>query len=270
VNATGALQVAVVTLFPELIDAYLGAGVVGRAVTRGGLKVATTDPRSFATDVHKTVDDRPFGGGPGMLMKVEPLASAIAGAAAGLPAGSPRILLSAQGECFTAEKATWLAGRPGFVLVAGRYEGVDERVLEECIDAELSIGDYVLSGGELAALVVIDAVARLLPGTLNDPASALEESFADGLLEGPQYTRPEEWRGRKVPAVLRGGDHAAIARWRRKQSLGRTAERRPELIERLALGNEDRELLGEYRAERAVDERRTPDAAPADGRRSEP
>jgi tRNA (guanine37-N1)-methyltransferase len=247
-------EVAVVTLFPEQIRAYLGAGVVGRAVERGIVHVATTDPRAFASDVHRTVDDRPFGGGPGMLLKVEPLFAAVTAAAGNLPAGCPRIHLTAQGRPFDAQAAQRLAELPGILLLAGRYEGVDERLLEECIDEELSIGDYVLSGGELPALVVIDAIARLLPGVLNDPCSAFEESFTAGLLEGPQYTRPEEWRGRKVPGVLRGGDHAAIRRWRRKQALGRTAERRPDLLAEERLDANDRALLREYRDERVADQ----------------
>jgi tRNA (guanine37-N1)-methyltransferase len=246
------LAIEVVTLIGEPIEAYLATGVVGRALTRGLVRVGIEDPRRYAADVHRTVDDRPYGGGPGMLLAVEPLASAIAAAAARLPPGSPRILLSAQGRAFRQAEAQRLAALPGFLLVAGRYEGVDERLIEECVDEELSIGDYVLSGGELAALAVIDAAVRLLPGVLNDPASALEESFAAGLLEGPQYTRPETWRGRRVPEVLTSGDHAAIRRWRRKQALGRTWERRPELIEQRALSKEDERLLAEYRAERGA------------------
>ena len=247
------LAIEVVTLIGEPVETYLRAGVVGRALTRGVARVGIEDPRRFASDVHRTVDDRPYGGGPGMLLAVEPLASAIEAAAARLPPGSPRILLSAQGRAFRQAEAQRLAALPGFLLVAGRYEGVDERLIEECVDEELSIGDYVLSGGELAALAVIDAVVRLLPGVLNDPASALQESFAAGLLDWPQYTRPEEWRGRRVPEVLTRGDHAAIRRWRRKQALGRTWERRPELIEQRSLSEDDQRLLAEYRAERGAD-----------------
>ena len=244
------LAIEVVTLIGEPVEAYLRTGVVGRAVARGVVRVGIEDPRRYTHDVHRSVDDRPYGGGPGMLLAVEPLASAIGAARARLPAGSPRILLSAQGRPFRQTEAQRLAALPGFVLIAGRYEGVDERLIEECVDEELSIGDYVLSGGELAALVVIDAVIRLLPGVLNDPESALEESFAAGLLDWPQYTRPEEWRGRRVPEVLTRGDHAAIRRWRRKQALGRTWERRPDLIEQRALTEEDKRLLAEYRSER--------------------
>jgi tRNA (guanine37-N1)-methyltransferase len=245
------LQVEVVTLFPELVRGYLAAGVVGRALERGLVRVGTEDPRTWATDVHGTVDDRPYGGGPGMVMKVEPLATAIANAQARLPQGSPRIYLSAQGRPFTQDVARELVATGGFLLLAGRYEGVDERLVQESVDAELSIGDYVLSGGELAALVVIDATARLVPGVLGGAESAAQESFADGLglLEGPQYTRPVEWRGRRVPEVLQQGNHAAIRRWRLKQALGRTWERRPELLERRVLTVEERELLDEYRRE---------------------
>ncbi len=204
-NAAGpALAIEVVTLFPDAVRAQLAVGVVGRAIERGIARVGTEDPRGHTRDVHRTVDDRPYGGGPGMVLKVEPLATAVAAAAGRLPAGSPRIYLSAQGRRFDQDAARRLAALPGFVLLAGRYEGVDERLLEETIDEELSIGDYVLSGGELAALVVIDATVRLLPGVLGDAESAEQESFGAGLLDWPHYTRPEEWRGRRVPAVLQG------------------------------------------------------------------
>ena len=252
--ATPPLAVEVVTLFPDEVRAALAIGVVGRALERGLAHVGTEDPRRLASDVHGTVDDRPYGGGPGMVLKVEPLTTAIERAAARLPAGSPRIYLSAQGRRFDQQTARRLAALPGFLLLAGRYEGVDERVLGEVIDEELSIGDYVLSGGELAALVVIDATVRLLPGVLGDPESAEQESFAagagGGLLDWPHYTRPEGWRGRAVPEVLLSGNHAAIRRWRLKQALGRTFERRPELLAERELSNEERRLLDEYREER--------------------
>jgi tRNA (guanine37-N1)-methyltransferase len=248
------LEIEVVTLFPELIRGHLAAGVVGRAVERGLVRVGTEDPRSYATDVHRTVDDRPYGGGPGMVLKVEPLATAIANAQARLPQGSPRIYLSAQGRPFTQQVARELAASPGFLLLAGRYEGVDERLLEECIDDELSIGDYVLSGGELAALVVIDATARLVPGVLGDSESAVQESFGEGpgggLLDWPHYTRPVEWRGRRVPQVLQDGNHAAIRRWRLQQALGRTQARRPDLLVDRNWTSEERKLLAEYASER--------------------
>ena len=244
------MRIEVVTLFPELIRGALAAGVLGRAVQRGLLEVGTEDPRAHTRDVHRTVDDRPYGGGPGMVMKPEPLTAAIAAATARVPEGTLRVALSAQGEVLTQGRLADLARRPALVLVAGRYEGIDERVLERSIDLELSIGDYVLSGGELAALVVIDAVARLLPGALGDERSSVEESFTEGLLEGPQYTRPEVYDGLAVPPVLLSGDHAAIRRWRLKQALGRTAERRPDLLARLALDGERRALLAEYTNER--------------------
>jgi tRNA (guanine37-N1)-methyltransferase len=247
------LRFEVVTLFPELIRAYLGVGVVGRATARGLLQVGTEDPRSHAGDVHRTVDDRPYGGGPGMVMKPEPLAAAIRAAAARLPAGCPVIALGAQGARFDQRSAARLAALPGAVLVAGRYEGVDQRVLQVLADQELSVGDYVLSGGELPALLVVDAVARLLPGVLDNEASAGQDSFADGLLEWPQYTRPPVWEGLAVPAVLQGGNHEAIRRWRLKQALGRTWIRRPELLRVRRLGGEERELLEEFCAEAGVE-----------------
>jgi tRNA (guanine37-N1)-methyltransferase len=246
------VAIEVVTLFASEVRAALAMGVVGRALERGLARVATEDPRTLTTDVHGTVDDRSYGGGPGMVLKVEPLAGAIERAAARLPAGSPTILLSAQGRRFDQAAARRLAALPGFVLVAGRYEGVDERLVEELVDEELSIGDYVLSGGELAALVVIDAVVRLLPGVLGAAESAEQESFGESpgpLLDWPHYTRPEEWRGRRVPEVLRSGNHAAIRRWRLKEALGRTAERRPELLAGRELSNEEQRLLDEYRKE---------------------
>lgn len=244
------MRIEVVTLFPELIRSALTAGVLGRAVQRGLIEVGTEDPRAHTHDVHRTVDDRPYGGGPGMVMKPEPLSAAIAAAAGRVPAGTPRVALSAQGEVLSQARLRELARLPALVLVAGRYEGIDERVLTRSIDLELSIGDYVLSGGELAALVVIDGVARLLPGTLGDERSSVEESFTEGLLEGPQYTRPEVFAGLAVPAVLLSGDHAAIRRWRLKQALGRTAERRPDLLARVTLDAERTALLAEYMNER--------------------
>jgi tRNA (guanine37-N1)-methyltransferase len=249
------LEIEVVTLFPDAVRAQLTVGVVGRAIERGVVRVGIEDPRRHATDVHRTVDDRPYGGGPGMVLKVEPLATAVGLAAARLPVGSPRICLSAQGRRFDQAAARRLATLPGFLLLAGRYEGIDERLMEELIDEELSIGDYVLSGGELAALVVVDATARLVAGVLGGAESAEQESFgaadggAAGLLDWPHYTRPDEWRGRRVPEVLQGGNHAAIRRWRLKQSLGRTWQRRPELLAGRVLSSEEQALLDEYREE---------------------
>ena len=248
-----ALRFEVVTLFPELIRGYLVAGVVGRAVDRGLLQVGTEDPRSHTSDVHRTVDDRPYGGGPGMVMKPEPLAAAIRAAAARLPEGSPVIALGAAGRPFDQAWAARLAGRPGVLLVAGRYEGVDQRVVDTLVDEELSVGDFVLSGGELPALVVIDAAARLLPGVLGHEASAGQDSFADGLLDWPHYTRPADWMGQAVPEVLQGGNHEAIRRWRLKQALGRTWQRRPELLSGRRLDDEEQRLLEEYCAEAGVE-----------------
>jgi tRNA (guanine37-N1)-methyltransferase len=248
-----ALHFEVVTLFPELVRQALRFGVVGRAVERGLAAVGTVDPRDFTTDVHRTVDDRPYGGGPGMVMKPEPLWAAIDAARARAPAGAPVVYLSAQGRVFDQGAAQRLAASAGAVLLAGRYEGVDQRLLDAAVDEEWSIGDYVLSGGELPALVVIDAAVRLLPGALGDDASAVEESFADGLLDWPHYTRPEEWNGRRVPELLAGGNHAVIARWRLKQALGRTWRQRPELIGRRGLAEAERKLLEEYCAEAGIE-----------------
>lgn len=241
------MRIEVVTLFPPLIEAGLAAGVVGRAAKKGAIEIGLENPRSHARDPHRTVDDRPFGGGPGMVLKPEPLAQAIRSAAARLPPGAPMIGLCAQGRPFDQAEARRLAALAGFGLVAGRYEGIDQRVADALIDEELSIGDYVLSGGELPALVVIDAVARLLPGVLGDEESAAQDSFGDGLLDWPHYTRPEDWNGRRVPQVLLGGNHAAIRRWRLTQALGRTWQRRPDLLARRRLTTDERALLEEYR-----------------------
>ena len=242
------MRIEVVTLFPEMIRDALRHGVVGRAMQGGLLVVGTEDPRSHTTDVHRSVDDRPYGGGPGMVMKPEPLTAAIAAAAARLPAGSLRIALSAQGAVLTQAQLQSLSAAQGLLLVAGRYEGIDERVLHG-VDMELSIGDYVVSGGELPALVLIDALARLLPGVLGDERSAQQESFSAGLLDWPHYTRPEEFAGARVPAVLLSGDHAAIDRWRLKQALGRTWQRRPELLQGAALDAHRATLLQEFLSE---------------------
>ncbi|HHC72269.1 MAG TPA: tRNA (guanosine(37)-N1)-methyltransferase TrmD [Thiotrichales bacterium] len=242
------MRIDVVTLFPEMIRAVTAFGVTGKAVERGILEVHTWNPRERATDRHRTVDDRPYGGGPGMVMKVEPLRSTLREARAAAP-GSPVIYLSPQGRPLDQEGVAELASRPGLILLAGRYEGIDERLVDAEVDEEWSIGDYVLSGGELPAMVVIDAVCRLLPGALGDEASARLDSFVEGLLDCPHYTRPEEIDGRRVPPVLLGGNHAEIARWRLKQALGRTWLRRPELLERMTLSEEQRELLEEFRRE---------------------
>jgi tRNA (guanine37-N1)-methyltransferase len=242
------VKIVVVTLFPEFVQQALRYGVLGRAIERGVLSVDTVNPRQFATDVHRTVDDRPYGGGPGMVLKAEPLRLAMDEAMRQVPAAR-RIYLAADGAPVTQRKVAELAGLAQLVLVAGRYEGVDERFVEACTDESLSVADVVLSGGELPALMVIDAVARLLPGTLGDAESAVQESFTDGLLDWPHYTRPEVWAGRTVPAVLLGGNHAAIGRWRLQQSLGRTWLRRPDLLRQRELSQEERRLLDEYLAE---------------------
>jgi tRNA (guanine37-N1)-methyltransferase len=240
------MHIEVVTLFPALIEDALRHGVLGRAVERGLMRVGTVDPRSYTHDVHKTVDDRPYGGGPGMVLKPEPMCAAIDAAAARAPQGSLRVALSAQGQLLTQARVAQWASSAGLVLIAGRYEGIDERVLELSVDQEISIGDYVLSGGEMPALVLIDALARLQPGALGCARSSVEESFDSGLLDWPHYTRPEIYQGRRVPEILSSGDHAAIRRWRSRQSVGRTWLRRPELIGKAPLDGERRTLLEEY------------------------
>jgi tRNA (guanine37-N1)-methyltransferase len=235
----------VVTLLPDLVRALTDQGVTGRALKRGIATLQLWNPRDFTSDVHRTVDDRPYGGGPGMLMKVAPLRDAIAAARAAAP-GSRVVYLSPQGRLLDQAAMIEITARPGWILVAGRYEGVDERLIEAYVDEEWSIGDYVLSGGELAAMVVMDAVIRLLPGALGHADSAEQDSHMGGLLDCPHYTRPEEIDGRAVPSVLLGGDHAAIARWRLRQALGRTWLRRPDLIERRGLDAAERALLEEF------------------------
>ena len=240
------MHIDVVSLFPEMVNTIAEFGVVGRAQRNGLVSLGLENPRNHTSDVHRTVDDRPYGGGPGMVMKYEPLADAIAAAKKRSPAGSPVVYLSPQGRVFDQAVARRYAELPGLILLAGRYEGVDERLIESQVDEELSLGDFVLSGGEVAAMAVIDAVVRLLPGVLGDDESAVQDSFTEGLLDCPHYTRPEAVDGRDVPAVLLSGDHAEIARWRMKQALGRTYERRPELIDKLDLTDEQRELLDNY------------------------
>ncbi len=238
----------VVTLFPEMFQA-LRLGVTGRAIERGQVELKLWNPRDYTYDVHRTVDDRPYGGGPGMVMKVEPLHAAVLEARQAAP-DSPVVHLSPQGRRFDQAAAREMAGRGGLVLIAGRYEGIDERMIERWVDEEWSIGDYVLSGGELAAMVLMDVVIRLLPGVLGHEDSAAQDSYAEGLLDCPHYTRPEEIDGMRVPAVLLGGNHAQIRRWRLKQALGRTWERRPDLLAHRELSGEERRLLDEYIGER--------------------
>jgi tRNA (guanine37-N1)-methyltransferase len=239
------MRVDVFTIFPEYFDAPLRASLLGRARESGVLDVRVHDPREFATDRHRSVDDTPFGGGAGMVMAPEPLFAAFE--ASGAP--RPLLLLSAAGRRFDQARARELARLPGFSLLCGRYEGVDQRVADHLCDGELSIGDYVLAGGEAAALVVVDAVARLVPGVMGNKASGADESFADGLLEYPQYTRPAKFRGYAVPDVLRGGDHGRVARWRRAQALRRTLDRRPDLLEGRELTADEVALLEEFHDE---------------------
>ena len=243
------MRIEVVTLFPEFVGQAVQVGVLGRALERGQVAIAAISPREFAADVHRTVDDRPYGGGPGMVMKVEPARSAIRAAKSRLPSGSRSVYLAADGAPLTHAKARELAQLPGLMLLAGRYEGVDERLIELEIDESISMGDYVLSGGELPALVLIDAVVRLLPGVLGDAESAQQDSFVAGMLDWPHYTRPEVFEGRAVPQVLVGGNHAAIERWRMKQALGRTWRRRRDLIAKLRLTAEQQRLLDEFMTE---------------------
>jgi len=243
------MRIEFVTLFEEQVRRLADFGVVGRAVTSGLIAIGTVDPRAYAGDVHGTVDDRPYGGGPGMVMKVEPLRAAVAEARSRLPQGSPCVFMTPQGRVLDQDLVRELAARPGVILVAGRYEGPDERAIDLEADYEVSIGDYVLSGGELPALVLADAIARRVPGVLGDAESANQDSFEEGLLDCPHYTRPETVAGQTVPLVLLSGDHAAIRRWRLKQALGRTWLRRPELLERLELDAERQALLAEFVAE---------------------
>jgi len=243
------MKLEVISLFPEMIRDAAAYGVTGRALENGVANLNVSSPRSFATDAYQTVDDRPYGGGPGMVLKFEPMATAIRSAKGDLPPGSPVIFLSPQGRVFDQAVAQQLAGLPGLLLVAGRYEGFDERLIEAFGDDELSLGDYVISGGETAALVVMDAVMRLLPGVLGDEASAEQDSFTDGLLDCPHYTRPELAEGRRVPGVLLEGNHEVIRRWRLQQSLGRTWLRRPDLLEKRSLSPEENRLLLEFKEE---------------------
>lgn len=236
----------VITIFPELIHGYLREGVLGRAQARGLIQIHAWNPRDFSDNVYRRVDDRPFGGGPGMLMMAPPLLAAIAAAREANP-GAPVIYLSPQGQRLQQGAVQGFAGADGLILLAGRYEGIDERVLA-AVDAEWSIGDYVLAGGELPALVLIEAVARQLPGLLGHADSAAEDSFADnGLLDCPHFTRPEVVGDVRVPEVLLSGDHARIRSWRLQQSLGRTAERRPDLLAQRVLSAREQKLLDDYR-----------------------
>jgi tRNA (guanine37-N1)-methyltransferase len=240
-------RIGIVALFPELVEPVTRVGVVGRARERGLIDVGHISPRDFASDRHRTVDDRPYGGGPGMVLKYEPLRDAVRALRRRLPAGCRELVLSAQGRPFDQALARELAAAPGLLLVAGRYEGIDERFVDLEVQEEVALGDYVLSGGELAAAVVIDAVVRLLPGVLGHEDSSVEESYTSGLLDCPQYTRPEVVDGLAVPAVLLGGDHEAVRRWRLKQALGRTWLKRPALLRARVLSAEEQDLLDEFK-----------------------
>jgi len=254
----------IVSLFPEMFDIATQAGVLGRAVTQGVVDLEVFNPREFVTDKHRTVDDRPYGGGPGMVMMVEPLTRALQAArkvAADRTLDAPVVYLSPQGDRLDQRKVANLARYEGLIMLAGRYDGVDERLIEAEVDEELSIGDYVLTGGELPAMIVMDAISRLLPGTLGNAASALEESHLDGLLDYPHYTRPENARDRKVPRILLSGDHAAIRQWRRKAALSKTWRQRPDLLTGQRVSDEDVQLLRELFDEGLTGERPAPDKA---------
>lgn len=254
------LRIAVVTLFPEMFDAVTRYGITGRAVDRGLVEVHCINPRDFTNDRHQTVDARPYGGGPGMVMMPGPLAAATAAAKAWLSSrgadlsAASVIYLSPQGKPLSHAGVAELGTLESLILIAGRYEGVDERFIEAEVDEEWSIGDYVLSGGELPAMVMIDALTRRLPGALGDAESAEQDSFVKGLLDCPHYTRPEEFAGSRVPSVLLSGDHKRIERWRLQQSLGRTWERRPELLQSIQLDSASEALLQAYQAERETEQ----------------
>ncbi len=240
------MQFDVISLFPDEFNQAASIGVVGRAIREGQVQLRLWNPRLFTEDKHRTVDDRPFGGGPGMVMKFEPLKKALEAAVNADEQDAQVIYLSPQGRRLDQEGVKYLARFPRLVLLAGRYEGIDERLLADSIDEEWSIGDFVLSGGELPALVMIDAVSRTLPGVLGHKLSAVEDSFAEGLLDYPHYTRPETVDNKTVPKVLLSGDHAKIARWREQQALGKTWQKRPDLLEKIELNTHQRLLLDEY------------------------
>ena len=239
------LRFDVVTLFPEMFSAVTAYGITRRALERGLWHLRAWNPRDLTTDVHRTVDDRPYGGGPGMVMIAEPLERTIQAARVDAGSTAKVIYLSPQGVPLTQGLVSELAGSEGAILLCGRYEGIDERVLTRCVDEEISLGDYVLSGGELGAMALIDACVRLLPGALNDDQSAVEDSFSDGLLDCPHYTRPEVYENMAVPEVLLSGDHQRIRRWRLQQALTRTLQRRPDLMSGRSLSKEEAELLGQ-------------------------
>lgn len=244
------LRVDVISLFPEMFAAICDYGITSRAVRQGLLQLNCWNPRTYTDDRHQTVDDRPFGGGPGMVMKIEPLERALMAAQQASETKARVIYLSPQGKTLTQEGVKGLAQQERLILIAGRYEGIDERFIETHVDEEWSIGDYVLSGGELPAMVLVDAVTRLLPGALGHAGSAEEDSFSDGLLDCPHYTRPEVYAGKSVPEVLLSGNHEHIRRWRLQQALGRTWERRADLLDCRSLSGEEQKLLAEYLRQR--------------------
>ena len=242
------MRVDVITLFPELVQQVVSCGVVGRAAEQGLLELHCWNPRDYALDRHRTVDDRPYGGGPGMLMKVQPLQDTIQAVRA-QNAQARLMYLSPQGSLLTQRKLASQVALGSVILLCGRYEGIDERLIEQEVDEEWSLGDYVISGGELAAMVCIDAMTRLIPGALGHDDSAQQDSFSEGLLDYPHYTRPEDYRGARVPQVLMSGNHRDIDTWREKQALGRTWQRRPDLLEAISLDARQQGLLDEYIAE---------------------
>ena len=246
------MKIEVVTLFPELLEQVTRHGMPRIAVEQGALQLSTRNPRDYSGNKWRRVDDRPYGGGPGMVMEAEPLAIAVREARAQLGTAVRVVSLSPQGERFDQRWAQRLAQEPGLIVLCGRYEGLDERFVTEVVDFELSLGDFVLSGGELAAMVIIDAIARLLPGVLGSAESAANDSFSAGLLDHPHYTRPEVWGDKAVPEVLLGGDHAKVARWRLKQALGQTWLKRPDLLEGLELDKDKSTLLREFIAEQSL------------------
>lgn len=243
------MWVGVISLFPEMFRSVTDFGVTGQAVKKGLLSIETWNPRDFTHDKHRTVDDRPYGGGPGMLMMVQPLRDAIHTAKAASPGKTKVIYLSPQGRKLDQKGVEELATNKNLLLICGRYEGIDERIIQSEVDEEWSIGDFVMTGGEIPAMTLIDSVSRFVPGVLGDFASAEEDSFANGLLDCPHYTRPEVLDDKEVPAVLMSGNHKDIRQWRLKQSLGRTWLRRPELLENLALTDEQEQLLAEFISE---------------------
>ncbi len=250
----GLMKAAVISLFPEMFASIREYGVSGRAMSQGLLELEIFNPREYTEDVHRNVDDRPYGGGPGMVMQIAPLLAAVAAAKAWIGSESstdpiPVIYLSPQGQTLQQAAVAEMAQRSNLILLAGRYEGIDERLMELVVTEEWSIGDYVLSGGELPAMVLLDAITRLLPGALGHSESAEQDSFTEGLLDCPHYTRPEDYEGLKVPEVLLSGDHARIRRWRLQQALGRTWQRRPDLLAQRQLSSEEEKLLQEFKAE---------------------